>query len=304
MQLLVPKEGTFSDIGNMVKERMEPVLIEEDKENWLREQKERVEDLERARREAEAKHKEDGTPIPAPGPDDGKVLTMPEFKAPRAWRPLRYVQIDDTRRPKRICMLDQLIRSIPEPEVAYEKLILRVEEELPGEQAITGGERAIWAGQYYKTPHMPRVVGPVFAFIIKPTEKFKDTKLRLQRRLQVPDEKWAKWSFCQLTRYYDRDAVKDHFLLTSLDWSGVERGDTILGLEDPDYKPRSQRSGASAAPRQLKIYNKTTLATTAAAAAAAAPAGAAAPAAAAPAGAAVAPAAAAPAPAAATPPAS
>ncbi|XP_062207011.1 ubiquitin C-terminal hydrolase 13-like isoform X3 [Phragmites australis] len=72
---------------------------------------------------------------------------------------------------------------------------LRIEE-VPGEEKIAGPrDRLVHVYHFFKDNHHIQYFGEPFFFLIHDGESLSDIKVRIQKRLQVPDEQFLKWKF-------------------------------------------------------------------------------------------------------------
>lgn len=115
-------------------------------------------------------------------------------------------------------------------------------EEITTEELTAGdGDKVIGAFHFTKDP--TRWHGVPFKFVLKPGEKFVDTKKRLQKRLGVSDKDIAKYKFSliqstlfkQPTAIEENDTIFDHKFLP----------DDVLGLDHIDKTGKAGRSGPS-----------------------------------------------------------
>jgi len=116
-------------------------------------------------------------------------------------------------------------------------------EEVPQEEldalSVPERDKIIMVYHFYREPS--RAHGVPFRFVIKPGEKFADTKKRLVTRLQVHEKDWSKFRFAliqeatfkQPTHISDEDILYDHKWLA----------EDVLGLDHMD-KSNKRANGA------------------------------------------------------------
>jgi len=128
----------------------------------------------------------------------------------------------------------EMIGNIPDPADLYA-------EEIPAEELeADDADKVISVFHFQK--EVSRTHGVPFKFVVKPGEKFADTKKRLQARIGVSDKDFAKYRFAliqvatfkQPSYIEDDDTIYDHKFLP----------DDALGLDHFD-KTGKARSGAS-----------------------------------------------------------
>jgi len=116
-------------------------------------------------------------------------------------------------------------------------------EEVPQEElealSVPEKEKIVMVYHFHREPS--RAHGVPFRFVIKPGEKFADTKKRLAARMQVLEKDWAKYRFAliqevtfkQPTHINDEDILYDHKWLA----------EDVLGLDHMD-KSNKRTNGA------------------------------------------------------------
>lgn len=123
-------------------------------------------------------------------------------------------------------------------------------EEIPIEELnATEDEKIINVFHFSKDIH--RTHGVPFKFVVRPHEKFSDTRLRMQKRLDIPDKDFARFRFAlvqsatfkQPAYLEDGDVIYEHKFLP----------DDVLGLDHVDRSGRPGRIGAAAVDRGIKI---------------------------------------------------
>ncbi|KAI0763671.1 cysteine proteinase [Irpex lacteus] len=127
----------------------------------------------------------------------------------------------------------EMIGNIPDPVELYAEEIPR--EELEADDA----DKVISVFHFSK--EVSRTHGVPFRFVVKPGEKFADTKKRLQARMAVPDKDFAKYRFAliqvatfkQPSYIEDEDTIYDHKFAP----------EDVLGLDHVD-KSGKTRTGA------------------------------------------------------------
>ncbi|PWN37589.1 putative ubiquitin-specific processing protease 21 [Meira miltonrushii] len=98
-----------------------------------------------------------------------------------------------------------------------------------------------------------RTHGVPFKFVVKPDEKFSETKLRIQQRLAVPEKDFAKFRFAlvqsstykQPSYLEDDDVIYDHKFLP----------DDVLGLDHIDRSGKTGRIATAVQDRGIRIRN-------------------------------------------------
>ncbi|KAG9094635.1 hypothetical protein FS749_012103 [Ceratobasidium sp. UAMH 11750] len=113
-------------------------------------------------------------------------------------------------------------------------------EEITAEEMNAGdSDKIISAFHFTKEP--ARTHGVPFRFVVKPGEKFVDTKKRLQKRMGVSDKDIAKYKFSliqsalfkQPAAIEENDIIYDHKFLP----------EDVLGLDHIDKTGKAGRSG-------------------------------------------------------------
>lgn len=137
-------------------------------------------------------------------------------------------------------------------------------EEIPEEEKILGlHDRLIHVYHFMKDPAQNQVqvqnFGEPFFLVIHEGETLAEVKLRIQKKLQIPDEEFAKWKFAFLSLgrpeyLQDTDIVSSRFQRRDV-YGAWEQ---YLGLEHSDNAPK--RSFAASQNRHVyekpvKIYN-------------------------------------------------
>jgi ubiquitin carboxyl-terminal hydrolase 7 len=123
-------------------------------------------------------------------------------------------------------------------------------EEVPVEELQAKEEDKI-INVFHFSKDLHRTHGVPFKFVIKPREKFAETKVRLQKRLDMSDKDFSRFRFAlvQSSTYKqpayleDADVIYDHKFLP----------DDVLGLDHVDKTGRTGRIGAAAVDRGIKI---------------------------------------------------
>ncbi|CAI9095951.1 OLC1v1031998C1 [Oldenlandia corymbosa var. corymbosa] len=98
--------------------------------------------------------------------------------------------------------------------------------------------------------------GEPFFLVVHEREKLGEVKLRIQKRLQVPDEEFSKWKFAEISHgsqnyIEDREIVVNRFKRKG-DFS--EFGQQYLGLEHPDNTPK--RACLRNRPREVGLIDR------------------------------------------------
>jgi len=115
-------------------------------------------------------------------------------------------------------------------------------EEIPADElAADEADKVISVFHFSKEPS--RTHGVPFRFVVKPQEKFTETKKRLQARIGVTDKDILKYRFAliqsamfkQPSYIEDDDTIYDHKFLP----------DDVLGLDHVDKSGRAGRTGGS-----------------------------------------------------------
>lgn len=123
-------------------------------------------------------------------------------------------------------------------------------EEISAEElSATDDDKVIHVFHFSKDVH--RTHGVPFKFVIKPGEKFADTRLRLQKRLDIPDKEFSRFRFAlvqsstfkQPAYLEDGDVIYEHKFLP----------DDVLGLDHVDRSGRAGRIGQASVDRGIKI---------------------------------------------------
>jgi len=130
----------------------------------------------------------------------------------------------------------EMIGNIPDPVELYA-------EEIPLEELeADDADKVINVFHFHK--EVIRTYGVPLRFVVKPGEKFIDTKKRLQARLGVPDKEFAKYRFAliqvatfkQPTYIEDDDTIYDHKF----------QPDDALGLDHIDKSGKVRTTGEKA----------------------------------------------------------
>ncbi|KAI6117686.1 hypothetical protein EDD16DRAFT_995965 [Pisolithus croceorrhizus] len=153
---------------------------------------------------------------------------------------IRVFEVSKDRKVQREFTGSEMIGNIPEPVELYA-------EEIPREESGASEiDKVISVFHFHK--EVSRVHGVPFRFVVKPQERFADTKKRLQARLGVADREFSKFRFAlvqaatfkQPSYVDDEDIVYDHkFAL-----------EDYLGL---DHVDRSGKAGLGAAEKAIVI---------------------------------------------------
>jgi len=129
---------------------------------------------------------------------------------------------------------NEMLGNLPETEIFA--------EEITAEEVNAGdSDKVISAFHFTKEP--TRTHGVPFRFVVKPGEKFVDTKKRLQKRMGVSDKDIAKYKFSliqsalfkQPAVIEENDIIYDHKFLP----------EDVLGLDHIDKTGKAGRSGPS-----------------------------------------------------------
>jgi ubiquitin carboxyl-terminal hydrolase 7 len=137
---------------------------------------------------------------------------------------------------------------------------LRIQE-VPDEEKNAGPHGyLIHVCHFFKDDHHIEYFGEPFLFLIHDGESLSDIKVRIQKRLQVPDEQFLKWKFAYVILIrpeylQDSDIVLSRFQKQKLVYGGWEHH---LGLEHTATTPkRSYLASQNRHPfeKAVKIYN-------------------------------------------------
>ena len=113
-------------------------------------------------------------------------------------------------------------------------------EEIPlDELTLTEDDKII--NVFHFSKDLARTHGVPFRFVVKRNEPFKETRARLQERLEIPEKEFSKYRFAlvqsstykQPTYLEDDDLLYEHKFLP----------DDALGLDHPDRSGRAGRFG-------------------------------------------------------------
>ncbi|CAO1629496.1 unnamed protein product [Sympodiomycopsis kandeliae] len=123
-------------------------------------------------------------------------------------------------------------------------------EEVPIEELQATEEDKI-INVFHFSKDVQRTHGVPFRFVVKPGEKFVDTRKRLQDRLDMPDKEFSRFRFAlvqsstfkQPAYLEDEDVIYEHKFLP----------DDVLGLDHIDRSGRAGRIGQAAVDRGIKI---------------------------------------------------
>lgn len=168
-----------------------------------------------------------------------RVVTL----SPEGSKKIRIFEVYYSNRQQREYSPADLIGNIPESAELFA-------EEIPLEELqATDDDKII--NVFHFSKDISRTYGVPFRFVVKPNERFVDTKKRLQARLDVPDKDYAKFRFalCQSSTFKqpayleDDDIIYEHKFLA----------DDVLGLDHIDRSGRSGRIGQAAVDRGIKI---------------------------------------------------
>jgi len=137
---------------------------------------------------------------------------------------------------------------------------LRIEE-VPEEEKNAGPrDRLVHVYHFFKDNHLNQYFGEPFFFLIRDGEVLADIKVRIQKRLRIPDEQFLKWKFACVTYsqteyLQDSDVVLSRFQKQKPVYGAWEHH---LGLEHTATTPKrsflaSQNRHSFEKP--VKIYN-------------------------------------------------
>ncbi|KAL4385931.1 hypothetical protein GQ457_09G027490 [Hibiscus cannabinus] len=142
--------------------------------------------------------------------------------------------------------------------IHFFKRILEIPEE---EKNLGPHDRLIHVYHFLKdtTQNQVQNFGEPFFLVIHETETLAEVKVRIQKRLQVPDEEFAKWKFAFLSLarpdyLQDSDVVATRFQRRDV-YGAWEQ---YLGLEHSDNAPKrsyAANQNRHAYEKPVKIYN-------------------------------------------------
>ncbi|CCF52859.1 hypothetical protein NDA11_006518 [Ustilago hordei] len=113
-------------------------------------------------------------------------------------------------------------------------------EEIPLEElSLTEDDKII--NVFHFSKELVRTHGVPFRFVVKRNEPFRETRRRLQERLEVPEKEFAKYRFAlvQSSTYKQPTYLEDEDLL----YEHKFQPDDALGLDHPDRSGRAGRFG-------------------------------------------------------------
>lgn len=168
-----------------------------------------------------------------------KLVTL----RPDGTKRIRIFEITYNNRQQREYQGGELIGHIPELTEIFA-------EEIPAEELQASDDDKI-INVFHFSKDVTRTHGVPFRFVIKPGEKFSETKKRLQDRLEISDKDFAKFRFalCQSSTYKqpayleDDDVIYEHRFLP----------EDVLGLDHIDRSGRTGRIGQAAIDRGIRI---------------------------------------------------
>jgi len=146
---------------------------------------------------------------------------------------IRFFEITRDGKMQKEFTTNEMIGNLPDPIDLYAEEISQ--EELDADDA----DKVITV--FHFSREVSRAHGVPFHFVVKPGEKFIDTKRRIQARVNVPDKDFAKYRFAliqastfkQPTYIEEEDTIYDHKFAP----------EDVLGLDHVDKSGRS-RAGA------------------------------------------------------------
>ncbi|CAD6229664.1 unnamed protein product [Miscanthus lutarioriparius] len=133
-------------------------------------------------------------------------------------------------------------------------------EEVPEEEKNAGPHDRLVHVYHFEDNHHIQYFGEPFFFLIRDGEALSDIKLRIQKRLHVPDEQFLKWRFALVTfsrteYLQDSDIVLNRFHKQKPVYGGWEQH---LGLEHTATTPRRSYLGSQnrhSFEKPVRIYN-------------------------------------------------
>ncbi|ONM37536.1 Ubiquitin carboxyl-terminal hydrolase 13 [Zea mays] len=134
-------------------------------------------------------------------------------------------------------------------------------EEVPEDEKNAGPHDRLVHVYHFEYNHHIQYFGEPFFFLIRDGEALSDMKVRIQKRLQVPDEQFLKWKFAHVTfskpeYLQDSDIVMNRFHKQRPVYGGWEQH---LGLEHTATTPKRSYLGNNqnrhSFEKPVRIYN-------------------------------------------------
>ncbi|XP_062207010.1 ubiquitin C-terminal hydrolase 13-like isoform X2 [Phragmites australis] len=135
---------------------------------------------------------------------------------------------------------------------------LRIEE-VPGEEKIAGPrDRLVHVYHFFKDNHHIQYFGEPFFFLIHDGESLSDIKVRIQKRLQVPDEQFLKWKFAYFAFSRPEYLQDSDIVLSRFQKYIYGAWEHYLGLEHTATTPKRPYLASQnrhSLEKAVKIYN-------------------------------------------------